>query len=139
MINGVHWHLVHTLPNNETRAARSSPPALLSIFRAFRGGAATAPRRHCDAADLSGNLFVRFDLARDQWRSVQSTFGVSALVFVGEKPAALSNHVIDEIRARENPDGFVMLRLPAGLNAGTGAPNRRIVRRPPRGARADRR
>ena len=126
MTDGAHWYLVHTLPNNETRAdinlRRQGFATYLPCFQ--------RQRRHARRVDIVTRplfpryLFVRLDLARDQWRSVQSTFGVSALVFAGEKPAALSNYVIDEIRARENGDGFIVLGLPAGLK--TGSPVRLI-------------
>jgi len=52
-------------------------------------------------------LFVRMDLSRDRWRSVQSTFGVQSLVWVGERPGAISQDLITELRARENAAGYV--------------------------------
>jgi transcriptional antiterminator RfaH len=64
-------------------------------------------------------LFVTFDVERDRWRSVQSTFGVSNLVRIGDKPVPLPDMVIDEIRAREDAEGFVRLGLPAGLKPGS--------------------
>jgi transcriptional antiterminator RfaH len=121
MTTGAEWHLVHTQPNNEARAdvnlRRQGFTTYLPCYQ--------RQRRHARRSDVVVRplfpryLFVRFDLGRDQWRSVQSTFGVSALVFAGEKPAALPNHVVDEIRAREDGSGFVVLGLPAGLKPGS--------------------
>lgn len=121
MTDGAQWYLVHTLPHNEMRA---------DINLRRQGFGTYLPRyqrqrRHARRTDLVARplfpryLFVQFDLARDMWRSVCSTFGVSALVFTCEKPAALSHHVIDEIRAREDEDGFVVLNLPTGLKPGS--------------------
>jgi transcriptional antiterminator RfaH len=59
------------------------------------------------------------DVARDRWRSVQSTFGVSNLVVVGNDPIPLPDGVVDEIRAREGEQGFVKLGLPAGVKPGS--------------------
>ena len=40
-------------------------------------------------------LFVALDLARDRWRSIQSTFGVVGLVMSGEQPAPLPTDVVE--------------------------------------------
>jgi transcriptional antiterminator RfaH len=121
MTDGVQWYLVHTLPNNEKRAdinlRRQGFGTYLPCYQ--------RQRRHARRTDLVVRplfpryLFVQLDLARDPWRSVLSTFGVSALVCACEKPAAVSHYVIDEIRAREGKDGFVVLGLPAGLKPGS--------------------
>src|SRR5262245_26347834 len=121
MTDGAQWYLVHTLPNNETRAdinlRRQGFGTYLPCYQ--------RQRRHARRTDLVVRplfpryLFVQLDLARDMWRSVHSTFGVSAFVFASEKPAALPLHVINEIRAREDKDGFVVLSLPAGLKPGS--------------------
>jgi transcriptional antiterminator RfaH len=121
MTDGAQWYLVHTLPNNETRAdinlRRQGFGTYLPCYQ--------RQRRHARRTDVVVRplfpryLFVQLDLARDMWRSVHSTFGVSTLVFASEKPAVLPLHVIDEIRAREDEDGFVALSLPAGLKPGS--------------------
>jgi transcriptional antiterminator RfaH len=59
------------------------------------------------------------DVARDRWRAVQSTFGVSGLVVVGNEPIPLPDGVVDEIRAREGEQGLVRLGLPAGVKPGS--------------------
>jgi transcriptional antiterminator RfaH len=64
-------------------------------------------------------LFVAMDVARDRWRVVQSTFGVSSLVAVGSDPIPLPDGVVDEIRAREGERGLVKLGLPAGVEPGS--------------------
>jgi transcriptional antiterminator RfaH len=115
MTDGAQWYLVHTLPNNETRAdinlRRQGFRTYLLCYQQQRRHA----RRGLVVRPLFPRyLFVQLDLARDMWRSVHSTFGVNFLVFVSEKPAALPLHVIDEIRAREDEAGFVVLSLPAG-------------------------
>lgn len=121
MTSGAQWYVVHTQPHNEGRAE----------FNLRRQGFTTyipryqRERRHARRKDIVVRplfpryLFIVLDLARDRWRSVQSTFGVTSLVAVGEQPMALPAKVVDEIRAREDPDGFVVLGLPASLKPGS--------------------
>jgi transcriptional antiterminator RfaH len=64
-------------------------------------------------------LFVGLDLARERWRAIHSTFGVNRLVLAGEEPLPVPDGVVDDIRAREDGDGLVVLGLPAGLGPGS--------------------
>lgn len=64
-------------------------------------------------------LFVALDITRDRWRTISSTFGVAQIVFAGEQPASISRDVIEQIRARENDDGYVVLGLPSGVALGS--------------------
>lgn len=52
-----------------------------------------------------GYLFVRLDLGRHRWRSVNGTIGVSHLVQFGDAPAAAPCGLIEGLRARTMPDG----------------------------------
>jgi transcriptional antiterminator RfaH len=52
-------------------------------------------------------LFVSLDMELDSWRAIHSTIGVSHLICSGDKPAALPQIVIDEIRDREDEKGLV--------------------------------
>ena len=56
-----------------------------------------------------GYLFVHLDLGRDRWRAVYSTIGVRGLLSSGGQPLAVPTEVIEEIRAREDSRGFVLL------------------------------
>jgi len=121
MTEGQHWYAVQTQPQSESRAE----------FNLRRQGFATylpryqRTRRHGRKTEIVARplfpryLFVGLDLARDRWRSIRSTFGVKDLVFAGEDPALVADEIIDEIRARESEEGFVRLRLPEGVGAGS--------------------
>jgi transcriptional antiterminator RfaH len=115
------WYVVHTQPQNETRAE-------INLRR--QGFATYLPRyqrtrRHARKTETVTRplfpryLFVGLDLARDRWRAIQSTFGVSNLIFAGETPLAMPEGIVDQIRARESGDGFVTLGLPAGIGPGS--------------------
>jgi transcriptional antiterminator RfaH len=121
MTSGSRWYVVHTQPHYEGRAD-------LNLRR--QGFATYLPRyqrsrRHARRTETVTRplfpryLFVALDLARDRWRSIQSTFGVSQLVLAGEEPLAVPTEVVDEIRAREGMDGIVRLGLPAGVGVGS--------------------
>lgn len=115
------WYVVHTQPLNEARAE-------LNLRR--QGFTTYLPRyqrtrRHARKTETVARplfpryLFVGLDLARDRWRAIQSTFGVSNLVFAGDAPLAMPDGIVDEIQARETEDGFVKLGLPAGVGPGS--------------------
>jgi transcriptional antiterminator RfaH len=117
---GVRWYVVHTQSQNEGRAD-------LNLRR--QGFVTYLPRylrtrRHARRVETVARplfpryLFVAMDVARDRWRAVQSTFGVSGLVVVGNDPVALPDGLVDEIRAREC-EGFIKLGLPAGVAPGS--------------------
>src|SRR5882724_10664674 len=107
----VQWYVVHTRAQGEDRAD----------FNLRRQGFATylprylRARRHARRTETVARplfpryLFVALDVARDRWLTVQSTFGVSSLVIVGNDPVPLPAGVVDEIRAREGEQGFVRL------------------------------
>lgn len=54
-------------------------------------------------------IFVRLDLDNEPWQAVNSTLGISRLVAFGERPAAIADAVIADIRSREQEDGLVSL------------------------------
>lgn len=56
-----------------------------------------------------GYLFVRLDLGRDRWRSVNGTFGVARLVTANDRPAPMPRGVIKALRALADSGGVVSL------------------------------
>ncbi len=114
------WYVVHTQPHGEAKAS-------LNLER--QGFATYLPRyrrqrRHARQTEFvprplfPNYLFVAFDIARDRWRSIQSTIGVNRLVMAGEEPVPVPNGVVEEIRLREDAEGYVVLGLPAGAKIG---------------------
>jgi transcriptional antiterminator RfaH len=121
MMAGERWYVVHTQPQNELRAELNLRRQGFTTYlpRYLR------PRRHARKLETVARplfpryVFVALDLARDRWRTIQSTFGVSTLVVAGDEPLSVPEGVVDEIRAREGDDGFVTLGLPAGVGPGS--------------------
>ena len=115
------WYVVHAQPQGEVRA---------DVNLRRQGFETYVPRylrtrRHARRADVVARplfpryLFVKFDLDRDRWRAINSTFGVSHLVCVGDEPVAVPHGVVEEIRSREDGDGYVTIGLAAGLRPGS--------------------
>jgi transcriptional antiterminator RfaH len=121
MTGGARWYVVHTQPQSEVRADANLRRQGFTTYlpRYLR------QRRHARKTEVVARplfpryLFVSLDMARDRWRAIHSTFGVSHLVLAGEDPAPLPEGIVDEIRARESGDGHVMLGLPAGVGVGS--------------------
>lgn len=110
-IDAGNWYIVRTHARAEVKAATNLK----------RQGFATylprylKRRRHARRIEIvpaplfPRYLFVAIDVAAQRWRSIQSTFGVAQLVCNGEDPAAVSAAVVDELRKREDAQGFVQL------------------------------
>lgn len=115
------WYVVHTRPHKEAHA---------DLHLRRQGFATYLPRyqrsrRHARRTETVARplfpryLFVALDVARDRWRSIHSTIGVSHLILAGEEPLSVPDRIVAEIRARETDDGYVALGLPAGIGPGS--------------------
>jgi len=125
-MTGPHWYVVNTQPHCEVRAETNlRRQGIVAYLPRYLRTRRHARREETVSRPLFPRyLFVALDLAKDRWRTVNSTFGVSKLVSAGESPIPISDAVIDEIREREGANGFVRLGLPAGV--GIGSPVRLI-------------
>ena len=120
MMADARWYVVHTHPQAEAKA-------LLNLRR--QGFHAYLPRytRRCRHARRITNvasplfpryLFVALDISLERWRAIQSTFGVSHLICQGDLPAPVPRGIIEEIQAREDPRGLVVISPAAQLRPG---------------------
>ncbi len=115
------WYVVHTQPHHEGRAEMNLRRQGFSTYLPrYLRRRSHARRVETVARPLFPRyLFVALDMARDRWRSIHSTFGVSHIVQAGDAPAPLPEGVVDEIRARETAEGYVALGLPPGVGPGS--------------------
>jgi transcriptional antiterminator RfaH len=114
------WFVAHTQPNGEVRAIlnlqRQGFEAYLPRY--------LKPRRHARKTDIvpvpvfPRYVFVSIDLARQRWLSIRSTAGISRLVGSGDSPLPVPAGIVEGLRSREDENGFVSLRAPAGLQPG---------------------
>ncbi len=110
------WYVVQTQVNAEAKAVANLGRQGFSTYfprylkrRSHARKVETVPR-----ALFPRYVFVAIDVASQRWRAIQSTLGVSHLVCVGDRPAAVETGVIDALKAREDKAGFITLaRRPA--------------------------
>jgi transcription antitermination factor NusG len=61
------------------------------------------------AAFFPRYLFIRLDLTRHRWRSVNGTFGVSRLIMQGDMPQPVPCGVVESMIASVDASGFLCL------------------------------
>ncbi|HEX3944647.1 MAG TPA: transcription termination/antitermination NusG family protein [Rhizomicrobium sp.] len=105
------WYVVYTQTHREFRAQTQ---LRMQGFQTF------LPRyrktiRHArklmtvDAPFFSRYLFVALNLGRDQWHSVNGTFGVVALISDGMAPTSVSPGLVESLIGVSDPNGFINL------------------------------
>jgi len=108
------WYVLHSHANAETTCrAHLERQGFVVYLPCIRKRRRHARRDELVAAALFPRyLFVRLDPDRDRWRAVLSTVGVHTLLQAGNQPLAVADAVIDDIRGREDSDGFICLDAP---------------------------
>lgn len=105
------WYVAYTQPSAECRAAghlkRQGFDAYLPMCRQIRRH---ARREETVLRPLFARyIFVALNIEVDRWRSVNGTIGVSNIICRGDRPAALPDGVVDELRAGALDGGAVPL------------------------------
>lgn len=109
------WYAVYTQAGKESLAAQQLRNQDFEVYLPQY----QKLRRHAGRAEIVAAplfpryLFVGIDVERQRWRSVNGTRGVAGLVMFGEKPVAIPEPVVAEIRSREDETGFIQLNNPA--------------------------
>ncbi|MEQ8356277.1 MAG: transcription termination/antitermination NusG family protein [Kiloniellaceae bacterium] len=106
------WYVAQTQVHGEERARvnleRQGFHAYLPCYR--------RERRHARRVDevraplFPGYIFVELDLDCAPWRSINGTLGVARLICRAERPVALPPGVVEELTAREDDRGLVVLQ-----------------------------
>ncbi len=117
---GARWYAVHTLPRRESGARAQLEAQLYTIFLPCHLKTVRHARKlkTINAPFFPRYLFVRLDLSRDRWRSINGTFGVAGIVMEGEQPMPVPVGIVEALQERLQPDA------PAGLNDGLGVGQR---------------
>lgn len=107
----LNWYAVHCASNCEWKAVahlqrQGFETYLPHYMRSRRHARRVASVR---APLFPRYLFIRMDTERQRWRAVNSTFGVDRLVCTGDYPSPVPDRLIDQIRAREDAAGVVVL------------------------------
>jgi transcriptional antiterminator RfaH len=114
------WYVVQTHPLAENKAlfhlTRQDFEAYLPRY--------LKRRRHARKTDwvpaplFPRYMFLHMDTERSRWLSIHSTIGVSRLVCHGNRPAAVPDEIIENIRDRESEAGLIDIRREAQFNKG---------------------
>ena len=113
-----HWHVVNTRARREQDAlinlCRQNFEVYLPRYRKRRSHArrvewVPSPLFPC-------YLFVFLDLEIDQWRAINSTIGVRAIISHGDRPTPVPDQLIKEIKEREDSKGLVDVVNASSLN-----------------------
>lgn len=111
MITTTAWYVVNSQPRRETLAVfhlanQGFEPYLPRYLRSRRH----ARRLETVRAPLfPGYLFVRLNSDSMRWRAIRSTIGVRDLVCHGDEPAPVPRGIVEDIQARENDSGVVVM------------------------------
>jgi transcription elongation factor/antiterminator RfaH len=103
---GERWYAVHTRPLAESRAgSHLEQQGFHTFYPRYRKTVRHARKVNTVLAPLFPRyLFVRFNQSEDQWRCVNSTWGVVRLVGHGDMPEPILHGVIETLVARMGPD-----------------------------------
>jgi transcription elongation factor/antiterminator RfaH len=117
LAQGARWYLVHTRPNSERKAefnleAQGFETFLPQIDKTIRHARRfTSVRRPL----FPRYLFVRLDIDRDPWLSVNGTIGVSRLFTQEGRPVAIPFGIVETLLAHSDAG---MTRLDSSLAEG---------------------
>jgi transcription elongation factor/antiterminator RfaH len=105
------WYAVHTLPFGEARAEGNLAGQDFRIFMPKRRKTIRHARRltTVEAPFFPRYLFIALDMGRDQWRRVNSTFGVARLIMRGEEPRPVPGGVVEALVASSDARGILQL------------------------------
>jgi transcriptional antiterminator RfaH len=104
LAQGARWYVVHTRPNSERKAelnlgAQGFKTFLPQIERTIRHARRlTTVRRPL----FPRYLFVRLDIGRDRWLSVNGTVGVSRLITQEGQPVAVPFGIVESLLAHSD-------------------------------------
>lgn len=103
------WYVIHTQPSGEARAVAHLGRQDYSIFFPRRRAVVrhARKRRQILAPLFPGYLFVKLDLSRDFWRSINGTRGVVRLLTQGDTPLPVPAGIVETLLARIDADGAI--------------------------------
>jgi transcriptional antiterminator RfaH len=108
---GPSWYVVQTQPHCEMKAQAHLERQGFGVYlpRYLKR------RRHARRVEtvpaplFPRYMFVSFDVAVQRWRAIRSTIGISSLVGQNDSPTGVPDAVVEALRCREDPSGFVKL------------------------------
>lgn len=114
------WYVVYTHPREESVAEENLKRQGFEVYwPRYRKRSSHARRVQEVAASLFPRyVFAAFDAAECGWRTIRSTRGVVDVVRQGFDPVPVSAELIEEIHAREDEAGYVVIGKQIELHKG---------------------
>lgn len=105
------WYAVYTHPRGEAIAVENLVRQDFEVFfpRYMKRRSHARKIENVPAPLFPRYIFVAFDVETAGWRAVRSTRGVVDLVRSRDEPASVPESIIEEVRARQDENGFVQL------------------------------
>lgn len=112
------WFVVQTRPNREFGATHQLECQGFEVFLPVIWKTVRHARqfRKVKSPFFPRYLFVRLDVARQRWRSVNGTFGVIGLIMEGDRPRPVPEGVVEVLR--ENADAGGLISVSRSLERG---------------------
>jgi transcription elongation factor/antiterminator RfaH len=106
---GERWYVVHTQPHAENRATFHLERQHYSVFCPRYAKVVRHARRRTNilAPLFPGYLFLRLDVSRARWRSVNGTCGVLRLIVQGENPQPVPRGIVETLRTQTDACGVL--------------------------------
>ena len=103
------WYVAQAQPHREKRADFHLRQQGFSTFLPLHQKTVRHARqfRTVQAPFFPRYLFVRLDIGRDRWRSVNGTFGVSSLIMEGELPKPVPRGAVESMMAMADEAGLI--------------------------------
>lgn len=110
------WMLAQAKPNSDAIAERNLTRQGFDTFRPLERQTLVRAGRFVTRtrAFFPGYLFIHHPAEYPPWSLVNSTYGVARLVKFGDRLAAVPEHIIGELRAACDQDGFIALATQFG-------------------------
>ena len=104
----MNWYVVHTNPNKEEIAERHLIRQNYVIYFPRYKKIINHARKISTVVKplFPRYLFIKIDLYKQRWTSINSTYGVNSLVTMQDKPVRVSKEIINKIKSQEDPDGI---------------------------------
>ncbi len=114
------WFVAHTHPHAEAKATAHLNRQGFEIYlpRYLKRRRHARRIESVSAPLFPRYLFVAIDLAAHRWRSIYSTVGVARLVSNGENPTAVPDGIVEALKSREDPNGFIKLDYRPAFRSG---------------------
>ena len=98
------WYVVYTQPNGENLADLHLQRQGFEVYLPRYSKMISHARylKKVSRPLFQRYLFVRLNIETQLWRSINGTLGVTRLVSRGEKPVAVPEGIVDELKKRED-------------------------------------